>query len=101
MNFGINGCGAYIKAHDINPNNAQTQSVKSPLSYGRKNDSVSISPDAASFRELDGSVKEIASQIQSSVSQQRIEQLKAQIADGSYNVSSESVADAILARFGL
>jgi len=101
MNINFNVCSSYLKAKEIG-----SQSVKDNENIKTsdadkvcvKHDTVSISPEAASFREIDRSTKAISSDIESSVSQEKINSLKAQIADGTYNVSEEEVADAILDR---
>ncbi|MDO5560072.1 MAG: flagellar biosynthesis anti-sigma factor FlgM [Oscillospiraceae bacterium] len=100
MNIDFNPCSGYMRTQAINNKNAKPGSVKSPLNGG-KNDSVSISPEAAAFNKLDCGVKEIASQINTGASQERIDALKAQIRSGTYNVSARDVADAILQHIGL
>jgi flagellar biosynthesis anti-sigma factor FlgM len=63
-----------------------------------KKDSFSLSPEASALKECSRAVKKAASEITSSASEDRISSLKSRIADGSYNVSSTKIADAILDR---
>ncbi len=63
-----------------------------------KKDSFSLSSEASMFRQCGGVIKDSVSEITAPASKSRINTLRQQIADGSYNVSSGQVADAILDR---
>ncbi|MBE6852069.1 MAG: flagellar biosynthesis anti-sigma factor FlgM [Ruminococcus sp.] len=101
MNINFNNvCSGYMKTEKIG--NINTKGYIDPMSSGKvhsgQHDMVSISPEAASFRELDRSTKTIASEVYGSASQEKINSLKSQISAGTYNISAGSVADAILER---
>lgn len=68
------------------------------VSTSSKKDSFSLSPEASVLKECSKAVKNSAAEITSSVGEERISYLKKHIADGTYNVSSERIADAILDR---
>ena len=102
MNINFNNVSSgYMKTEKIGK--AALKGYTSIMSAGERmtsgqHDKVSMSPEAASFRELDRSTKAIASEVSSSASQEKINSLKAQIQAGTYSVSAGSVADAILDR---
>lgn len=99
MNINLNACSGYLKAQEISSQPVKENEFCKPVGkLSAKHDKVSISPEAASFAEIDRSTKTIASEISGSASQERINSLKAQIAAGTYNVSADDVADAILDR---
>lgn len=100
MNINFNVCSGYMKTDKTGSKNLRD--YKGTYMSGKilsgQHDTVSISPEATSFRELDRSTKAIASEVYGSASQEKINSLKAQISAGTYNVSSGDVADAILDR---
>ncbi len=101
MNINFNVCNSYLKAKGIGPQSVKdNENIKMSETDKAciKHDTVSISPEAASFREIERSTRTISSDIENYASQEKINSLKAQIADGTYNVSAEEVADAILDR---
>ncbi len=101
MNINFNSVNSgYMKTDKIGAKNIKgyANMIPSGRTPVNQHDTVSISPEASSFRELDRSSKAIASEIHGSASQERINSLKAQISAGTYNVSAGSVADAILER---
>lgn len=63
-------------------------------------DVISISPDAACRHEIDTTVKKITSEIvnSSQADDDRIESLRTQIQNGTYNISAGDVANAVLNR---
>ncbi len=63
-----------------------------------KKDSFSLSSEASMFRECGKVIKSAVAEITAPADGSRINMLKQKIADGSYNVSSGQVADAILDR---
>lgn len=63
-----------------------------------KKDSFSLSSEASMFRECGKVIKSAVSEITAPANESRISMLRQQIINGSYNVSSGQVADAILDR---
>lgn len=61
-----------------------------------KKDSFSLSSEASMFRECGKVIKSAVAEITSSADEDRINSLRQQIRNGSYNISSGQVADAIL-----
>lgn len=100
MNINLNACNGYLKAQEINSQPVKENEFIQPAGgkLNVKHDKVSISPEAASFAEISRSTKTIASEVSSTASQEKINSLKAQIAAGTYKVSADDVADAILDR---
>lgn len=98
INFN-NVCSGYMRTEQISSKGVQgynnVENVSKPM---QKKDTVTISPEASAFRELSSSNKAIAAGINNFASQEKINSLKAQIAAGTYNVSADKVADAILER---
>ena len=64
-----------------------------------KADSISISSDAVSYGEISRLGGAIRSELEAASSSDRIASIKEAIRNGSYSVSSEDVAGAILERF--
>lgn len=62
-----------------------------------KKDSFSLSSEASMFRECGKVIKSAVAEITSSAGEDKINSLKQQIENGSYNISSGQIADAILA----
>ena len=100
MNINFNVLNGYMKTAEIGSQNGirETENVQKSGRPAVKLDTVSISPEAASFREINGSTKAVAAEVNGSAPKERINSLKAQIAAGTYNVSAGDVADAILSR---
>lgn len=63
-----------------------------------KKDSFSLSSEASMFRECGRIIRSSVAEITAPADKDRLSALKQQIANGSYNVSSGQIADAILDR---
>ncbi len=63
-----------------------------------KTDSLSFSSEASMFKECGKVIKSAVAEITSPASEDRINSLRQQIKNGTYNVSSDMIADAILDR---
>ncbi|MFV0498305.1 MAG: flagellar biosynthesis anti-sigma factor FlgM [Candidatus Fimivivens sp.] len=66
------------------------------LSGASKTDRISISSEAARQAELGSTVQQIATEVETSVSSTRLQQLSAQIEAGEYRVSTDKLAASIL-----
>jgi len=63
-----------------------------------KTDSFSLSSEASMFRECGKVIKASVAEITAPADENRINSLRQQIKNGTYNISSEKIADAILDR---
>ncbi len=63
-----------------------------------KTDSFSLSSEASMFKECGRVIKSSVAEITASAGDERINSLRQQIKNGSYNISAEKIADAILER---
>lgn len=100
MGICFNATNGYMKVNDVNMQSSikDNEKVRTNEKTCCKHDTVMISPEAASFREVEQSTKAVANEVNESVSPEKIQSLKEQIAAGTYGVSSGDVADAILGR---
>lgn len=100
MNINTNVYKQYINSRKAYGN--YTQQVFS-LNGTRKNevkqDSFSLSAEAALIKESNKTVKNCASDIVKPASDERIQSLRERIINGEYNVSAQQVADSILNRW--
>lgn len=61
-----------------------------------KTDVVSISSNADSFRAMNNTVKQISEEVKNANSTERVNEIKTKVQNGTYDISSGAVADAIL-----
>ena len=87
---GIGGAGFVQGSGKINRASALEKYNAVP-----KNDEMSISEEAISFSKIYNAAKQDA-QVSAADNKQRIEEIKAQLENGTYEVSSEQIADSIL-----
>lgn len=78
---------------------AKMDNIGTPSSASNT-DRISISSEAARQVELSGSVQHIATEVETSVSSARLQQLSAQIESGEYRVSTHQLAASILNYLG-
>ena len=102
MNINVgNISGGYLKTDKVGSAGIKAytnvMSSASRPAAGQR-DKVSISPEASSYREIDKTTKSISSEVSGAASQEKLNSLKAQIQAGTYSVSADKVADAILGR---
>lgn len=100
MDICFNATSGYMKVNEVSlqGNVKEGEKIRLNEKTSCKHDTVMISPQAASFREVEQNTRTVAAEVNSSVSPEKINSLKAQIAAGTYNVSAGDVADAILDR---
>ncbi len=100
MGISFNATSGYMKVNDVSLQGGvkENEKVRPNEKTFCKHDTVMISPQAASFREVEQNTKAVAAEVNQSVSPEKINSLKAQISAGTYNVSAGDVADAILDR---
>ncbi|MFT3951778.1 MAG: flagellar biosynthesis anti-sigma factor FlgM [Oscillospiraceae bacterium] len=80
----------------LSPEKAQTPTAQTREA---KTDTVSFSAGAAGNREVSGVCAGIRADLDGLSSPDRVAQIKAQVANGSYVVSADDVAAAVLSRF--
>lgn len=97
MNINTNIYKQYVKSGSAPVPRSYNYSGTEKASVSKK-DSFSLSSEASMFRECGKVIKSAVSEITSSASDDRIASLRQQIQNGSYNISSSQVADAILDR---
>lgn len=97
MNINTNIYKQYIKPGTSQSHRSFSFNAKAPVSVS-KTDSLSMGSEASMFRTCSRAIKGAVSEIVSPAEETRINSLKKQISDGTYYVSSEKVADAILER---
>ena len=102
MDIRFNALNSY-QTNKISPSGRKTTSIKGEKAVSSgieaKADSISISSDAASYGEIYKLGYAIRSEIDSANTADRIASIKEAIRNGSYSVSSDDVAGAILDRF--
>lgn len=102
MDIRFNALNSY-QANKISPSGRRNSQIKGekPVTSGieAKADSISISSDAASYGEIYKLGNAIRSEIDAANPADKIASIKEAIRNGSYSVSSDDVAGAILDRF--
>lgn len=78
-----------------NVSSAKSDNIAASSSLS-KTDSISISSEASRKIEIAATVQNIATDVETSVSRAKLQQLSAQIEAGTYKVSTNQLADAIL-----
>lgn len=81
---------------DYRAKGALTQSVSNAVG-----DTLEISSNAAFSAVLGDQVKQIALDVETRVSHEKIQYLREQIEDGTYNVSGKDIAEAMLSRLSV
>ena len=97
MNINTNVYKQYVKSGSARVPRNYSYSGTEKASVSKK-DSFSLSSEASMFRECGKIIKSAVAEITSPASEDRINALRQQIKNGSYNISSGQVADAILDR---
>lgn len=98
MNINTNVYKQYVKAGSSKqcPKFTFTPAGKTVAS---KTDSFSLSSEASMFRECGKVIKSSVAEITAPADEDRINSLRQQIKNGTYNISSDMIADAISERF--
>lgn len=101
MNVNLNVYNNYLKTQEYGTHNKESEPGTAVKPSGTKQDQVCISADAAAYSARDKQVKAIASEVNAIGSPERLHALHDQIQSGTYQVSPERVADAMLSRFAV
>ncbi len=98
MNINTNVYKQYVKSGSSRHcTNLHYTATEKTVAVG-KTDSFSLSSEASMFRECGKVIRNSINEITASASEDRINSLRQQIKDGTYNVSSDQIASAILER---
>lgn len=87
-----------VKNTDLPAAKQQPELQKTPAVAGPNTDTVQISEDAALRAETERMAKSMANEVENSATQDRIDQLRASVQAGTYNVSSQEIAQAIISK---
>lgn len=98
MNINTNVYKQYVKSGSSRHCPNFNFSAAGEKSAAVKTDSFSLSSEASMFKECGKVIKSAVSEITSPASEDRINSLRQQIKNGTYNVSSDLIAGAILDR---
>ena len=98
MNINTNIYKQYVKSGSSKRSFAPYGYTPAGKTVSAKTDSFSLSSEASMFKECGKVIRASVSEITSPADDSRINSLKQQIRNGTYNVSSEQIADAILDR---
>ncbi|NLK70433.1 MAG: flagellar biosynthesis anti-sigma factor FlgM [Clostridiales bacterium] len=85
-----------VSSSKIKSSDVSTQSSVTAMKADKKSDIITISAEGTFQAELDREIKDISEEINEISSDEKINAIKEQITNGTYFVSSEDVADAIL-----
>lgn len=99
MKITSGGIDYYQKVQSLKGEKASGGKAKAGAASSQgKSDKVVISQEAAARAEASRLASAMGAEVDGAVSPERLEALRASVADGSYHVDAESLADAILAR---
>lgn len=99
MDIKINSTNAYAKINAVSSSKSKSKDtiIESAVSKAdKKSDIITISAEGTFQAELDKEIKTISEEINEISSEDRINLIKEQVSNGTYFVTSEDVADAIL-----
>ncbi|NLP26609.1 MAG: flagellar biosynthesis anti-sigma factor FlgM [Clostridiales bacterium] len=99
MDIKINSTNAYAKINTVSSskNKGKDTTIESMVTKAdKKSDIITISAEGTFQAELDKEIKTISEEISEISSEDRINSIKERVSNGTYFVTSEDVADAIL-----